>query len=312
MKIINAEEVESILTEKNCIPVMEKALSSLEEGRGTQFLRTPHKLPGGIFAFMPASLGDDYFGAKVITVFHGNAGTAYPSHQGMVLLFDAQHGNPVAFIDAASITKIRTGAVSAAATDILARKDAHHLALLGAGTQAISHLRAIREVRPLSLVTVWDKDGGRSEDFCLRMAAETGLSVQTRPTAQEALEDADIICTLTPSHTPVLEAAWVKEGAHINAVGACLPADRELPSDLVQKARFFGDSRESVLKESGDFLIPLAEGLFGEEHLLGTLGGLLLGHVQGRQSGTDITIFEALGLAIEDIAAAVYIYSMAA
>jgi ornithine cyclodeaminase len=310
MRIIEGSEITRILDEKSCIGVMKKTLTALEEGRGVQFLRTPHQLPGGgIFAFMPACLDEGYFGAKVLTVFHGNSGTAYPSHQGFVLLFEGEHGSPLAMLDAAAITAIRTGAVSALATDLLAKKDACRLALLGCGVQAHSHLRAIRHVRALSRVTVWDIDPSRSGGFARSMAAETGLRVETRPGPREALEGADIICTLTLSRTPVLEAAWIEAGAHINAVGACRPADRELPSDLVARARIYGDSRESVLHEAGDFLIPMGEGLFGEDHLLGTIGGLALGRVPGRTGDGDITVFEALGLAAEDIAAASYVYA---
>jgi ornithine cyclodeaminase len=309
MVVIDGDEISRLLDEKDCIALMKKTLRDLEEGRGLQFLRTPHRLPGGgIFAFMPAYLEGAYFGAKVLTVFHGNTGAGYPSHQGVVLLFEAQHGSPRAVLDAAAITRIRTGAVSAAATDLLARRDAGRLALLGCGAQALSHLRAIRQVRELSRVMVWDLDPGRSGDFARTMAAETGLRIEAAAGPREALEGADIICTLTPSRTPILEASWVKPGAHINAVGACLPADRELPSDLVAQARVYGDSRESVLHEAGDFLIPLREGLFGEDHLRGTIGGLALGQTPGRTGERDITVFEALGLAAEDIAAAVYVY----
>jgi ornithine cyclodeaminase len=260
---------------------------------------------------MPASLEGGFFGAKVLTVFHHNQSAGYPSHQGFVLLFEGQHGSPVALLDATSITRIRTGAVSAVATDLLAKKDAGRLALLGCGEQAHSHLRAIRHVRDLSLVTVWDIDPRRSAEFARSMTAETGLRIEARPGPREALEGADIICTLTPSRTPVLETSWVAAGAHINAVGACRATDRELPSDLVARARVYGDSRESVLHEAGDFLIPLGEGLFGEDHLRGTIGGIALGAVPGRTRDGDITIFEALGLAAEDIAAAQYVYAAA-
>lgn len=312
MRIIDSQKVAELLTEERCIAVMRSALGALEQGHGEQYLRTPYQLPGrNIFAFMPAWLDEKYFGAKVLTVFHNNRGTGYPSHQGSVLLFQAEHGNLVAAVDASAVTEVRTGAVSALATDLLAKKDAGNLALLGCGAQAQSHLRAIRHVRALSLVRVWDIDPPRAAQFAERMAEETGLRVLAAHTAQEAVADADIICTLTPSSTPVLETDWVKPGAHINAVGACLPADRELPSALVAKARVFGDARDSVLKESGDFLIPLREGLFDESHLLGTLGGLLTGSVQGRRTDAEITLFEALGLAIEDIAAARYVFEAA-
>ncbi len=312
MKIIGQEEVIRLLDERDCIRVMRETLSGLEAGHGVQYLRTPYQLPrGDIFAFMPAWLDDEMFGAKVLTVFHHNREAGYPSHQGGVMLFDAAHGSPVALVDASSITQIRTGAVSAVATDLLSRADASRLALLGCGAQAESHLRAIRHVRALSQVTVWDIDPAHAEGFARRMSAETNLPVCAMPTAREALADADIVCTLTPSKTPILEADWIAKGAHINAVGACQPKDRELPSALMARAAVYGDTRESVLKESGDFLIPMREGLYGENHLLGTLGALILGTAQGRQVDAQITIFDALGLAIEDIAAARFVYDAA-
>jgi ornithine cyclodeaminase len=311
-RFIDAAETARLLDTENCIRVMRQTLAALEAGKGLQFLRTPHELPGGnIFAFMPASLEGGYFGAKVLTVFHGNQGSGYPSHQGLVILFEAEHGTPVAAVDAGMITQIRTGAVSAAATDLLARKDASRLALLGCGAQGISHLRAIRRVRDLRRVSVWSIDRPGSEAFAQAMRAETGLPVEVKANAREALEDADIICTLTPSHTPILEDAWVPPGAHINAVGACRAVDRELPSALVARARVFTDSRESALHEAGDFLIPLHEGCFGEDHLLGVIGALALGRLEGRRGADEITIFESLGLAIEDIAAAGFVYTAA-
>lgn len=312
LKIIDREEVLRFLDETSCIDVMRRTLAGLEAGQGVQYLRKAYPLPDGeIFAFMPAWLDAQHFGAKVLTVFHKNQAMGHPSHQGGVMLFEAAHGSSVALVDAAAITQVRTGAVSAVATDLLARPNAHHLALLGCGVQAQSHLRAIRHVRALHQVTVWDLHADRARAFASHMSEETGLQVLAMDTAQAALANADIVCTLTPAKTPVLAADWIAPGAHINAVGACLPADRELPSALMAKARVYGDARESVLQESGDFLIPLREGAYGEEHLLGTLGGLLQKTVTGREDARQITIFKALGLAIEDIAAARFVYEAA-
>lgn len=299
-----------LLSPEVCIEIMKDTLVSLEQGEGVQYLRTPLRLPNHeILGFMPAWLNQECFGAKIITVYHSNQASEYPSHQGSILLFGAQHGNLLAMVDATSITQIRTGAVSAFATDLLARQDADTLALVGSGMQAESHLKAIMCVRKLNKVWVWDLDTGRSRDFAARMSAETGLSVLACETAREAVAQADIICTLTPSSVPVIESAWVKEGAHLNAVGASLPTDREIPSDLMLRARVYGDSADSVLNESGDFLIPLNEGVYGREHLLGTVGAVALGQVAGRTDDKEVTLFEALGLAIEDIASAWHVYN---
>lgn len=312
MKIIDRESVLRLMDERRCIEVMRKTLAGLEAGKSVQYLRKAYPLPEGeIFAFMPAWLDEGCFGAKVLTVFHKNQGTGHPSHQGGVMLFEGAHGSPVALVEASAITQVRTGAVSAVATDLLARRDASCLALLGCGVQAQSHLLAIQHVRDLRKVQVWDIAFDRAQAFAQRMAAQTGLEIVAMQAVQAVLADADIVCTLTPAKTPILEAAWIAPGTHINAVGACLPSDRELPSALMAKARVYGDARESVLQESGDFLIPLKEGAYGEEHLLGTLGELMHGRVGGRQNAQQITVFEALGLAIEDIATARFVYEAA-
>lgn len=241
---------------------------------------------------------------KVITVFHHNNEKGLPSHQGSVLLFDGETGTLRAMLDGGAITEIRTGAASAVATDLLARPDAEVLALIGSGAQARSHLLAIREIRRLREVRVWSPSLESDTRFAREMGTMTGLPVRICASAREAAEGADILCTLTPSKTPVLEREWLKPGAHVNAVGACSADARELSGELVRDSVFYCDSVESVLAESGDYLIPLREGLFGEEHLRGTVGELLLGKKPGRTSPEEITVYESLGLAVEDIACA--------
>lgn len=308
MKLIERDEIHRRLTPGWCIDIMRRVLAQLEQGQAVQYLRTVTPLPGGdIMAYMPAAL-DGVFGAKLITVFHRNGANGYPSHQGSVLLFDEKNGSLLAMMDGQAITEIRTGAASAVATDLLALPGADTLALLGAGAQARSHLLAIREVRPLRRVTVWDADPHRAGRFAREMAGPTGLEICPCATAQAAVDGADIICTLTPSSTPVLEGDWVKPGAHINAVGACQRQVRELDSALAARGVFYCDSVESVLAESGDFLIPLAEGLYGEDHLRGTVGQLLLGLRPGRTAPEQVTIYESLGIAAEDIACARALY----
>lgn len=310
MKFMEKDEVYAKLSPATCIGVMRRALADLEAGKCTQYLRTSTKLPtGGLMAYMPAAV-DGAFGAKLITIFHSNAGTAYPSHQGSVLLFDGAHGSLTAMMDGGAITEIRTGAVSAVATDLLARKDASSLAILGAGVQGRSHLLAIREIRNLQKVTVWDKFFENAQRFAKEMSEKTGLPIEACETAKQAVENADIICTVTASHTPIVEKEWVKKGAHINAVGACAAPDRELASALVAACTVYCDNVDSVYAEGGDFLIPKSEGLFDDSHLKGTLGQLLLGQRPGRTGDDEITMFEALGIAVEDIACAKYLYEV--
>jgi len=310
MLILGREEVERLLPMGECIDVMAEALSALARGEALQPLRQAHWLPDrrGLLGVMPGALWDDggeVLGLKVITVFPGNHQRGEESHLGSVLLFEAGMGKPVAILDAAAITAIRTAAVSALATRLLAHEDAGDLALLGASVQAKTHLAALREVRSLRRVRVWS----RRPETARRFAAEE--SVEAVETAKEAVEGADLICTVTSAREPVLEGAWLSPGAHVNAVGACTPAARELDTETIRRARLFVDRRESALAEAGDLLIPMREGAVGEDHIAGELGDLLLGRIPGRQSPEEITVFESLGLAVEDLAAARYVWRKA-
>lgn len=311
MLVFDRAYVEAHLTAEKCLAVMEDTLRQERTGGCTQYLRTAINMPNtNILGLMPAYFEKGYFGAKIISVYHTNAGTGYPSHQGQILLFGAKYGEVLCSVDAMSVTQIRTGAVSALASRVLARPGSETLALLGCGAQGESHLRSIAQVLPLKTVTCWDL----SEPNARRLAAlagELGLQAQVCPTVQEAVADADIVCTLTPATQPILCHDWLKPGCHVNAVGACAPHAREIDSALAQNCRFFGDNVDSVLHESGDFLIPMKEGLYDEKHLEGTLGDLLTGALPGRKNDEEITLFEALGMAAEDLACAIALYEEA-
>ena len=311
MLLIEENKVRSILTPEKCIAAMRKALADLELGKCDMPQRLICKMPNtAAFGFMPAYVGD-YFGAKVIAAYAPNMGTAYPSHIGYVMLFESKHCTVKGLIEAGSVTEIRTGCVSAVATDLLARQDAHSLALIGAGAQARSHLAAIRLVRPVDEVRVFDLNRAAAERFKKEMEEKYALPITVCESAAQAVHDADIICTLTPAKEPYLTRAMVKPGAHVNAVGTFSPITREAASDLVAAARLYADHTPACRKESGEYLIPLAEGLIREDHILGSVGELLLGKAPGRQTDGDITLFDALGLAVEDIAAARLVYEEA-
>lgn len=307
MKIVESAEVRQRLTMPVCIELMRTALKELEEGRFTQPVRSIALLPGGEkFGFMPAWLGD-CFGAKVLSAFPQNAGTAYPSHIGYVMLFEAEHGSFLGMADASVITEVRTGAVSGVATDLLARPDAHRLAIIGAGAQGRSHLAAMTAVRDIRSVAVYDQNPQAAQRYCTEMSAQYGIPVTAASCAQEAVEGADIICTLTPSKDPYLEADWIAPGAHINAVGAFTPTTREVSSAVVARARLYADQVEAMRKECGEYLIPLQEGVIGPEHIVGSLGDVLLGRAPGRTDSQEVTLFDALGLAVEDVMCARYL-----
>lgn len=309
MRIVEAAEAREKLTPAVCIDLMKEAFVALETRKADQPLRSIVKLPDGeAFGFMPAYLGaDDCFGAKVITAFHKNAGTGYPSHMGYVMLFESQHGSFVGMADASVITEVRTGAVSAVATDLLARKDSKKLAIIGAGAQGRSHLAAILCVRSIEEVSVFDLYPESAEKYAREMQEKYGISVNVAGSAEECVKGADIICTLTPSKEPFLKKEWIKPGAHINAVGTFSPVTREVTSELVAASRLYSDYTESMKKECGEYLIPVAEGLIDESHIVGSIGEVLLGKAPARENDEEITLFDALGLAVEDVMCARYL-----
>lgn len=304
---VNATGVRRLLPMAACVGLMRDALMTFTRGDAVLPLRSAVRLPdgSGLLGLMPGYLGQPQsFGLKVVSVMPGNHGTPYDSHQGVVMLFGTVRGEPLAILDAAAITAIRTAAASAAATDALARADAGDLALIGSGTQARSHLAALRCVRELRRVRVWSRTRANAERFAREEAAPLGLAIEVAPSAEEAVRGADLVCTTTAAREPVLRGAWLAPGTHVNAVGACFAASRELDAQAVRRARFFTDCRESCMNESGDFLIARKEGAITDDHLLGEIGAVFLGRVAGRTASDDITIYDSLGIAIEDLAAA--------
>jgi len=250
-------------------------------------------------------------GIKVVSVMPGNHGTALDAHQGAVLLFETNRGRPLALVDATTITAIRTAAVSAVATRCLARDDARTLAILGAGVQATTHLEAMLIVRPIRRVMVWSRTAAHAKEFARREADRHGVVIEATNSAREAVAGADVICTTTSAREPVLLGEWIPAGAHINAVGSSTRYARELDASAMARCRVFVDRRESTLNESGDFLLARDEGAIGDGHIVGELGEVLLGETAGRETAHEVTLFESLGLGIEDVAAARLVYDEA-
>jgi ornithine cyclodeaminase/alanine dehydrogenase-like protein (mu-crystallin family) len=309
---LNRANIEALLPMTECIEVVEEALRILTRGEALQPLRSALWMPGrhGLLGVMPGMLGslggdDPVAGVKVITVMPGNHAHGEESHQGLVLLFEQERGRPLAVLDATAVTAIRTAAASAVATRALAREDAGDLAILGSGTQARTHLEAMRAVRTLRRVRVWS----RNPESARRFAEDEGI--ETAATAREAVEDADLICTVTAATEPILQGTWISPGAHVNAVGACTPKARELDAAAVARSRLFVDRRESALAEAGDFLLAREEGAVTDSHILGELGEVLERKVPGRRSGEEITLFKSLGIAVEDLAAGRHVYRKA-
>jgi ornithine cyclodeaminase len=308
--VLSHTDVERLLTMEACIEVMADALRATSQGGAVLPLRSVVWMPDrtGMIGLMPGFLHPPQsLGLKVVSIFPGNHAAGYDSHQGVVMLFDTRHGYPLAIMDASSITAIRTAACSGVATRALARDDAGDLAILGSGVQARTHLAAMRAVRTLRRVRVWSRSAANAQRF----AAESPVPVEIMPTARAAVDGADLICTTTATREPILEGAWLAPGAHVNAVGACFAATRELDTAAVARSRLVVDRTESTLAESGDFLFARRDGAIGDDHILGELGDLLLGRFAGRRAADDITLFKSLGIAIEDLASAHYIYTQA-
>lgn len=312
--ILNRSQVHELLPMRECIDLMESALRELAQDGVVLPLRQAVFVPdrSGLLGLMPAiSMNRKVMAAKIISVFPQNKQRGLESHQGVVLLFDATDGRMLSIADAGSITAIRTAAVSGLATRLLARPDASRLAILGSGLQARVHLEAMLAARNITEVHVWSRSANNADEFARAESDHLRIPVKAARTAQEAVANADVICTVTSSTTPVLHGEWIAPGAHINAVGACTPNARELDSRAIANARLFVDRRESTLKESGDFLIPKQEGFITDAHILGEIGDLLLNRCAGRTSPTEITLFKSLGIAIEDLASAGFLYDRA-
>ncbi len=311
--ILSYHDVESLLPLTECIPVMSDALSALARGEAQNPLRSLFRpqLASGFLGLMPAfsSGRESHFGLKEVCVFPGNPSRGLDTHLGAVLLHDGETGELRAVINASAVTAIRTAAVSAVATKLLAREDASVLAVIGAGTQARAHLLAIPAVRPIRKIRIVSRTRKKAEE--LAASGQNSIAVEVVDSVEKAVSDADIIVTATSSREPVLQRSWISDGTHINAVGSSIPTAREIDSRTMADASIFVDRRESTLNESGDFLMAVKDGALTSESIRGEIGELLIGAIEGRRSSSEITLFKSLGLAIEDLAAAQYLFRKA-
>src|SRR5436189_3975343 len=294
MLFLDEDQVRKHLRMADLIPAMEKALIDFSTGKVTQPVRQVIAVdpPGGFYGMMPA-LTPEGLGQKIVTFYPPNAEKDLPTHMATILLNDPQTGAPLAVMDGRLITEMRTAAVSAAATKLLAPKDTKVLAILGSGVQARSHVDALRLVRQFEETRVWSPNKSHAEQF----AREIGAQAMS---AEDAIRDADVVVTATSSKTPVLHGTWLKSGCHVNAVGACRPDWRELDDEAMANVVFV-DSRQGAMKESGDVILSGAK-IYAE------LGEALAGKVPARANET--TVFKSLGMAVEDIAAALLVYRL--
>lgn len=313
--ILTHDEVAQLLPMSECIAVMQDALVSLARGEMVQPLRTAvrPKEAKGLLAMMPAyrSGNESVFGLKAICVFPDNPKVGKDAHQGGVLLFSGETGEPLALMNASAITAIRTAAVSGVATNLLAREDASVVAIIGTGVQARTHLTAMACVRPITKARIASRTFANAESFVNELQRRYPFPLEAVETVRSAVTDADLVVTATTSWEPVVEREWISAGTHINAVGTFSPKAREIDTATVAAASLFVDRRESALNEAGDYLIAAGEGAIGPEHIRAELGEVLIGSAPGRTNAEEITLFKSLGIAIEDLAAAAYLYRKA-
>jgi len=313
--VLSDDEVRELLPMKECIAVMREALIALAAGNVHQPLRTIIRPPGaaGVMGLMPSYISGERaaFGLKAICVFPGNPAKGKDSHQGAVLLFSAETGKLQAMMNASSITAIRTAAVSGVATDLLAREDACELAILGSGVQARSHLRAMSEVRDIKRCRIASRQIEHARKFAEEMRRDFSFPLEPVDSVEEALAGADLIVTATTAKEPIVRREWISPGAHLNLVGSSIPTTREVDSSTMAASSLFVDRRESTINEAGDYLFPAREGVIGPDHIRAEIGEVLKGDKPGRTSLEEITLFKSLGIAVEDLAAAEYLYGKA-
>jgi ornithine cyclodeaminase/alanine dehydrogenase-like protein (mu-crystallin family) len=314
IRVLRGAEVREFLPMSECIDLMHRTMIAVSERRVVLPLRSIMVMPGdrGMLGNMPGYLAEpECFGVKLVSLIPRNKPPLYSSHLGLVLLFEAEHGCPVALLDAAEITAIRTAATSGLATRLLAKPEAGHLALLGAGEQARSHLAAMLAVRTLRRVRIWSRDGGKAAEFARLEGAKHQITIETAPSVREAVADADIICTVTKAREPILLGEWLTPGAHLNVVGSSIATAAEIDTPAVVKSRFFVDCRDSTRNEGGEYLRALKAGAISPEHILGEIGEVANGSQVGRRSPSDITLFKSLGIAPQDLASAHFVLQKA-
>jgi len=320
MLILNADDVRRCLTMSDCIAAMKQAFSLLAAGRAVVPLRAqlPVAPNSGTTLVMPAFVedgdGPDALTVKVVSVFDNNPSRGLPRIQAAVLVLDPRTAVPLAVLEGATLTGIRTAAVSGAATDLMARDESRVLGILGAGVQARTHIEAVCCVRPIESIRVFARTAESVEALVAELSVRDGLpnDIQAAASSSEAVSGADIVCCTTTSGTPVFDDADIGLGTHINAVGSYQPEVVEVPGATVARSRVVVDDYESAWEEAGDLLVPLAAGVIDRDHVVAEMGELLGGSCEGRTNEQEITLFKSVGLAVEDALAARVILANAA
>lgn len=314
LRILSSSDVRALLPMAESIELMGKTMVAVSRGKAVLPLRSAMKMPDdiGMFGMMAGYLAEpESFGIKLVSLFPRNAGTQHSSHLGAMLLFEAEHGYPVALLDAAEVTAIRTAAASAFATRLLAPAEAASLAILGTGEQARRHIEAICTVLPIAEVHIWGRRPDRAEALAGEMRA-MGYPATAAADVAHAVAGSQVICTTTHAQEPILLGDMVAPGTHLNIVGSSVPSTSEIDNALVAKSHFIVDYREAAVNQAGEYLRALEAGAIGPDHIAGEIGQVALGEVQGRTDATQITLYKSLGNAAQDLAAAHFVLRQAA
>lgn len=313
IRVLNKDDVSKALTHKACIEGLRGAMISVSAGRAVLPLRPTMMVPEtqGKLVLMPGYLDpgkgpeERSFGVKIVSKFPREKNDPNGTHVGMVVLFDAQAGLPIALLDGGRLTAIRTASATALATDALARKNATTALFMGHGEEAEHHLHALLAIRPLKTVMVWGRSEERAREFIAKMQPDVpGVTLQVAPNAQEAAALADIICTLTSAPTPIFKGAWLKPGTHINMVGAAMASSAEVDAETVTRSRWYTDYKPSLDAQGGEWINAKEVGLITDDHLVGEIGAVLAGDAPGRRSDDEITAYKSLGVTAQDLCAA--------
>lgn len=311
MRAISAQELRDLVPMADAVALMKAVFSAFSADRTISPLRTPINMPdgSGVSLFMPAFVPDTdagpaSSGAKIVSVYPGNSERGLPTITAIVILLNPATGQPMAIVEGGALTALRTGAVSGAATDLMAHESASVAAIIGAGAQGCTQAAAVGAVRSIDRLLVYDKSAEALNSFAERLRIwdpELADRVVITNSAEDAVRTADVICTATTSTTPVFDDAWLKEGAHINAVGAFTPEMQELPFETIGRARIVVDSVEAVLHEAGDLIQAIDAGYLSQDQMKTELGKVVDGEAAGRKSSDEITIFKSVGNAIQDM-----------
>lgn len=315
MKIITEAMVEAHLSLPDCIEAMRDVMVAVSAGDTTLPIRQYMPIPNvpGKMALMPGTIEDPgpCYGIKLVCKYQREPDSPYGTHVGMVLVFDSEKGLPLAMIEGASLTAIRTSAASAMATDVLANPNCEVLSIIGCGEQALRHVRAMLAVRDPNEIRVWGRDPGRAAAFAKRMSTEIGRDVLVAASVEAAARQADLICTTTAAKTPILKGAWLMPGCHVNLVGAAIPSSAEADQDVVTRSRFFVDYKPAAMAAAGELLDAIKAGAASEATIAGEIGEVVSGKVSGRTRGDEITVYKSLGVAAQDLAAGHKLYEIA-